>query len=108
MSYQYNRYFANKQVTHRPEHTLWGIIKYTSPDWEVELKNKFIDNVYINPDSNAEEKRKVIASILFQFRMVETFYLYARINNLYNYSYSYRDGYPEAGITFQGGLRIII
>ena len=40
--------------------------------------------------------------------MLEGFYAYFRIENLYNTRYTLREAYPEPGVTFLGGLRILI
>ncbi|MFC1670975.1 hypothetical protein ACFL20_11330 [Spirochaetota bacterium] len=108
INYEYYHFISNNKITFRPEHVFGGNIKYRCSAWELELDNKFIDKVYTDPMGNSKENMKVIGSVLFQLRMVESFYLYTKVNNLYNYKYSHRPGYPESGITFHGGLRVII
>ena len=65
---------------------------------------------YINPDPQDDTmlKRAIIGSLRLEMKVVETFYLFAKVNNIYGSEYSYRDGYLEPGRIFLGGLRIII
>jgi outer membrane cobalamin receptor len=49
-----------------------------------------------------------IGSLSLQFKVLDSFFLYGRIDNLYNTRYSTVAGYPEQGRTIVGGLRIVI
>ncbi len=47
-------------------------------------------------------------SLSLQFRVLDSFFLYGRIDNIYNTRYSTVAGYPEPGRTVIGGLRIVL
>jgi len=64
--------------------------------------------VYTDPEGDEELSGAVIGTLGLQRRMLESFYAYIRVENLYNARYNLRDGYPEPGITLLGGLRILI
>ncbi|MCP4136177.1 MAG: hypothetical protein GY754_34720 [bacterium] len=108
VNYQFLYFWADKNITYRPEHTVGGQIKYSGDGWELEWENTLLSEVYINPEASTELEKVVIGSVALQLQTFETFYVYLKFNNLYNTRYNYRDGYPEPGRTFLGGLRIII
>jgi outer membrane cobalamin receptor len=49
-----------------------------------------------------------MGSLELNIKLYRTFYIYSRINNIYNEEYFLRDGYPEPGVQFFAGLRITI
>ncbi len=110
VNYEYNHYKAEGNITYNPTDIIGGALNFKNNGWEVEWDNKYIGEVFVNPDPSVTTKLEpaIIGSLKLQLRMVDTFYLYARINNLYDKKYSYREGYFEPGITFLSGLRIII
>ncbi len=110
LNYEHYRYSADRNITYRPADIIGGILNFSSNGWEFEFDNRLIGEVFINPDPDDGRKldKAFIGSFRMQLRMVDSFLLYAKINNIYNSRYSYRYGYYEPGITFLGGLRIII
>jgi len=50
----------------------------------------------------------LIGSLHLQVKVYESFYLYGKIDNIYNGKFSTVYGYPEQGRTIIGGLRISI
>jgi hypothetical protein len=109
-NYEYNHFKADRNITYNPIDIFGGTLNFRNNGWEVEWDNKYIGEVFINPDVSDTRKLEsvIIGSLKLQLKMVKTFYFYARINNLYDKKYSYREGYFEPGITFLSGLRIII
>lgn len=110
MNYEYRFYRAEKNITYRPREIIGGQINYKNNGLEIEWDNRFTDEVYINPEPQDRRKldRALIGSIIMQLRMVESFFLYAKVNNLYDLRYGLREGYYEPGRTYLGGLRIMI
>ncbi len=107
-NYQYFYFYANDNITYRPVHSAGGNLILTVRRFELEWDNTLLEKVYIHPHLNMKLARAVIGSVNLQVKMLETFYLFAKIDNVYGYKYYYLYGYPEPGRTFTGGLRIII
>ncbi len=107
-NYIYSYYQADRNITYRPAYSASSMVKYEQKFFEVEWENSYKGAVYYNPDENDRIDSVVLGSVGLQFKMLETFRLYTKIDNIYNEKYSYRSGYPEPGITWIGGLRIII
>lgn len=112
-SYDYYNYRARKddndiRITYRPENIFSINIAYSGPLIEVTWENSLNDDVYINPGTSQKLDSYILGNLDFNIKLYKTFYLYSRINNLYNQEYYLRDGYPEPGIQFFTGLRIII
>jgi len=110
MNYEYNIYKAERNITYRPRDIFGGQINYRNNGLEIEWDNRLIDEVYINPDPTDKRKldRVLIGSIIMQHKIVESFFFYAKVNNLYDNKYTFREGYFEPGRTFLGGLRIVM
>jgi len=108
LNYEYAHYVADKNITYQPEHVLSGFLKYKESRWQLEWENKVMDEVYIDPEKKEKLDSALIGSLGLQLRTYKEFFIYAKINNLYNNNYTFRDGYPEPGRTILGGLRIII
>ncbi len=108
LNYQYFYFYANDNITYRPVHSAGGNLKLSINRFEIEWDNTLIEKVYIHPHMNLKLARAVIGTVNLQIKMLETFYLFAKIDNVYGYKYYFLYGYPEPGRTFTGGLRIII
>jgi len=114
-AYDYYKYFPKKQfddinITYRPENIFTFNLSYEGSRIEINWANSFRGKVYVSPDPDDDKQlgNSLIATLDIHVKLYETFYLHSRINNLYNEEYSFRDGYPEPGIQFFLGLRIII
>jgi len=107
-SYEYSYYDTESTVTYRPEQSFSNAIKFNGESWKIEWSNKYIDQVYADTDRERRLSEVLIGYFDIQRKMLDSFYAYVRIENLYNNEYYFRDGYPEPGIIVLGGLRIII
>ncbi|HSV95422.1 MAG TPA: hypothetical protein VLM75_00660 [Spirochaetota bacterium] len=108
LRYEYNYFIASEHITYRPRQNFGSAVKYNGKIWRFEWSNKLAGKVYADPDGDGEISGAVIGVLGLQRRMLESFYAYVRVENLYNARYNLREGYPEPGITFLGGLRILI
>jgi len=114
-TYDYYKYLPRKEysdinITYRPENIFTFNLAYEGSRIEINWENSFRGKVYVSPEPGDEKQlgNSLIASLDVHVKLYETFYLHSRINNLYNAKYSLRDGYPEPGVQFFWGLRIII
>jgi hypothetical protein len=108
LSYNYFYFDAQKKITYVPEHEASCAIRYNGKNWKFEWENKLRGRVYTNPDTNGTLPEAFIGSLGLQRRMLEGSYFYCKVENLYNNRYTLRSGYPEPGISFLIGLRILI
>jgi outer membrane cobalamin receptor len=95
-------------ITYRPENIFTLNLLYEGSWLEINWQNSFRGKVFVSPTENEQLGSSLMATLDVHVKLYETFYLHSRVNNLYNVEYSYRDGYPEPGIQFFLGLRIII
>jgi hypothetical protein len=108
LNYQYMGFSASKNITYRPEHRAEAILRLTTKWIDVEWGNAYNSSVYVNPDTGKRLDWFVLGNIEVQGKVLESFSIFARVNNLYAEDYNLRDGYPEPGIIFLGGLRVVI
>ncbi len=108
LRYEYNYFIASDHITYRPRQNFGSAVRYNGKIWRFEWSNKLAGKVYADPDSDEELPGALIGTLGLQRQMLESFYAYVRVENLYNARYNLREGYPEPGITFLGGLRILI
>ncbi len=108
LSYNYFYFDAQKKITYVPEHEASCAIRYNGKNWKFEWENKLRGRVYTNPDTNDTLPEAFIGSLGLQRKMLEGSYFYCKVENLYNNRYTLRSGYPEPGISFLIGLRILI
>lgn len=106
--YQYQRFFADENITYAPLHSLNMVAKFNGKIINIDWTNELISPVFIDPDSDEKLKEALVGYLDVQFKTIETFYAYLRLENLYNNEYYLRDGYPEAGLTALIGIRILI
>ncbi len=109
----YYRYFPEEpyediKITYRPDRIFTCSLSYEGSWLEIDWSNSYRSNVYISPDEDKTLGSSVIGNLDIYFKLHDTLYLHSRIMNLYNEEYNLRDGYPEPGIQFFTGLRIII
>jgi outer membrane cobalamin receptor len=81
---------------------------YVGTLFEINWENIYHDEVYIEPYSDKTLNSFVVGNLDFNVKLHKSFYLYARVSNIYDEKYYLRDGYPEPGVQFFGGLRIMI
>ncbi len=108
LSYNYFYFSADQNITYEPDHEASTSIRYNGKNWKFEWSNAMRGSVYTNPSNNEKLPESFIGTLGIQRRMLEGSYLYFKIENLYNNKYSSRKGYPEPGISFLFGLRILI
>ncbi|MFA5519877.1 MAG: hypothetical protein WDA74_11540 [Spirochaetota bacterium] len=113
LGYDYFKYYtfgnnSDINITYRPANILSLSLSFESSRVEVVWKNSFKDAVYIDPLSDKKMGEMIEGEVNFNFRVYDTFFLYSRINNLYDAKYTLREGYPEPGRSFFFGLRVMI
>ncbi len=111
--YDYYRYLPEKpyddiKITYRPESVFSFNLSYEGKWLEINWVNSFRDEVYVDPYNDRTIGKSILGTLDVHIKLYDTFYLHSRVINLYNDKYSYREGYPEPGIQFFSGLRIII
>ncbi|MBN1495736.1 MAG: hypothetical protein JXA07_03145 [Spirochaetes bacterium] len=106
--YEFNRFFASDYVTYQPEHQAGGYLKLGVWRFEAEFSTSYRHRVRVSPFIDVTMGPAHTGSLSLQFRVLESFFLYGRVDNLYNIRYSSVPGYPEQGRTIIGGLRILI
>lgn len=106
--YGVNFYRASENITYQPTNEVTTLIQYTGSFVNVDWTNDFLGDIYIDPESDEKLEDSTIGYLDVQFKTIESFYAYLRIENLYNTKYYIRDGYPEAGLTALVGLRILL
>ena len=109
--YDYFRYFPDNReiyITYRPENTFKFNVVLTGSIVEINWSNTYTDEVYTSPLNNNKLDPVLSGSLDIHIKVYETFYIDSRISNLYNRKYSYRDGYPEPGLQYFAGLRVMI
>ncbi len=108
LRYEYNYFIASQHITYRPRQNFGSAVRYNGKIWRFEWSNRLAGKVYTDPDGDEDLSGALIGTLGLQRQMLESFYAYVRVENLYNARYNLREGYPEPGITFLGGLRILI
>jgi len=111
--YDYFRYFPpkpfeNTNVTYRPENIYSCNLSYEGSWLEINWKNAYRGAVYVDPLDERQLGSSLLGTLDIHIKLYDTFYLHSRIINLYNEEYFLREGYPEPGVQFFTGLRIII
>ncbi len=105
---EYSLYDADVNITYHPVHMVSGGIRYNGDAWKILWMNRYRGEVYVDPASERQIGGSIVGEFSIQRKMLESFYGYIRIENLYNSRYYLRDGYPEQGISVLGGVRILI
>jgi hypothetical protein len=106
--YEYTYSYASEYVTYQPRHLAGGYVRLTVWRIETEFNTSYRSRINASPIFNNTIGPALIGSLSLQFKVLESFYLYGRIDNIYNSKYSTVYGYPEQGRTIIGGLRIVI
>jgi hypothetical protein len=106
--YEYTYSYASSRVTYQPRHAAGGYLRVAVWRFETELNNAYRSRVDASPFISKTIGPTFIGSLSLQFRILESFYIYGRIDNLYNCKTGTVYGYPEQGRTVIGGLRIVI
>lgn len=100
--------YKNVNVTYRSARSFTCNISYEGKWLEINWTNSYRKDVYVEPGSSRKLPDSVLGTLDVHIRLYDTLYLHSRIINLYNEEYNYRDGYPEPGVQFFTGLRVII
>lgn len=108
VGYTLNKFFADYNVTYKPEHIFLSTISLGAGRLDIEWENNYRSSMYIDESKSDRLSGALISSLDVQFKVAESVSLNMRVNNLYNIKYRLRDGYPEPGFTILGGLRIVI
>jgi hypothetical protein len=108
LTYAYEKYYARKNITFRPDHTAGILMGFTSKWVDLDWNNEYQGRRYVDPGSDRRLDWIIWGSFEARVKILETFSLFAKIDNMYDLSFAYRDGYPEPGIVFLAGLKIVI
>ncbi|PKL38169.1 MAG: hypothetical protein CVV44_13455 [Spirochaetae bacterium HGW-Spirochaetae-1] len=107
-SYRFDRYYADDNITYRPEHRFNGGVTFTSEKWALEWSNEYNSSMYVYPGSSEKLGDFIVGMLELRIQMVDSLFFNIKLNNLYNMNYCYIPGYAEPGFTVLAGLRIII
>ncbi len=112
-AYDYFRYkpqksYKDTKITYRPESIFTCNLSYEGKWLEINWANSYRGEVYVHPADDARLGRSIVGTLDVHLKLYDTFYLHSRIINMYNEKYSFREDYPEPGVQFFTGLRIII
>lgn len=105
--YRFFYAFSDKNVIYQPSNSASLTIKYSTEKFIVEWTNSFYGEVYTNIENENTMDRYFLGELNIQLLTVESFYMFLKIENLYNQEYYFRDGYPQAGANILFGLRLI-
>lgn len=106
--YEFARFYASDNVTYQPEHQAGGYLRLSVWRFETEFNASYRHRVRVSPFADITMGPVHTGSLSLQFRVMDSLFLYGRIDNLYNTRYSTVAGYPEQGRSIIGGLRIVI
>ncbi|OHD63835.1 MAG: hypothetical protein A2176_11990 [Spirochaetes bacterium RBG_13_51_14] len=106
--YEYSYFYATDYVTYRPGHQVGGYLRLAVHRFEAEFSTAFRGSMQTSPFMKNTIRPALSGSLSLQFKVYESFFLYGRIDNIYNSRISTVYGYPVQGRTIMGGLRIII
>lgn len=102
------KYSARENLTYHPNMVFDTVIRYSGPLFNIDWTNSYRGKVYVRPESDKMLDPAIIGYLDLQIKTIETFYAYLRLENLYDAKYNVRDGYPEAGLSLLGGVRILL
>ncbi len=108
LGYMYSYYDSDVNITYHSNHNLSSLLKYNTEKFGLEWGHKLVGDVHTNPEEDEKIPISVIGHLGLQLQVLEGFYSYFKVDNLYNNRYTLRQGYPEPGISLMGGLRILI
>ncbi len=106
--YEYTYSYASDYVTYQPVHQGSGYIRLNVWRFETEFSTGYRDRVHACPFYRRILKPALTGSLSLQVKVLESFFLFGRVDNIYNSRYSTVLFYPEQGRTVIGGLRIIL
>ena len=107
-SYEYNYFYCDSNITYKPVYIAAASIKFQIFRFGIDWNNSLMGSVFIDPESDTKLDRALIGSVSVYYKILDSFYLYGKVDNIYDTRYHYRFGYPEPGRLFLGGLRIQI
>ncbi len=106
--YEYTYSYASDYMTYQPAHLGSGYLRLNVWRFETEFSTGYRDRMNASPFYRMEVKQALTGSLSLQVRVLDSFYLFGRVDNIYNSRYSTVYPYPEQGRTVIGGLRIIL
>jgi hypothetical protein len=106
--YEYSYFYASDYATYRPEHTAGGYLRLAVWRFETELGTSYRGVMQSCPFMRVTMRPALTGSLHLQVKVYDSIFLYGKIDNIYNSSYSTVFAYPEQGRTVVAGLRIII
>lgn len=106
--YAFSKYDSDENITYRPQHQITSSLAVSSNNFSITWGNDYNSSVYIDTERNEKLKGAILGSLGLQAKVAEAIFLNLKVNNLYDAQYSYRDGYPEPGLTILAGLHIVI
>jgi hypothetical protein len=106
--YKYSYFRSKERVTYKPMNNGQINTRYQSKYFIFLWQNSLYGKVYTSPNSDNSIKHAVVGTFDFQYKATSNIFANMRVENLYNEKYYLRDGYPESGIAFLFGLRILI
>lgn len=108
LQYSYQTFRADEHITYRPVHTVTVESLYNGEKWKFNITHDIASSVYISPESGKKLSKHIIGNIDVQRKMLEGFFAYIRVENVYNNRYYLRENYPESGIKGLFGIRILL
>jgi len=111
--YDYYNYTSKEsyddiKITYRPEYIYTCNLSYEGSWLEINWANSYRGKVYVDPADDRTLGSSILGTLDIHLKLYDTLYFHSRIMNLYNETYSFREGYPEPGMQFFAGLRVII
>lgn len=106
--YTFAYYHADENITYRPKHVCTMAIVYNGPRWKINLSHDIASSVYISPVGNNKLTSRIVGYLDLQRKVLDGFFAYIRVENVYNNRYYLRHNYPESGIKGLFGIRILL
>lgn len=100
--------YEDVKITYRPENIYTCDLSYEGSWLEINWENSYRGSVYVDPADDRKLDNSLIGTLDIHLKLHDTLYFHSRIINLYNEEYYFREGYPEPGIQFFAGVRVII
>ncbi len=110
---EYNRFkyleTGNKRnITFRPNNVLKSELFYENNLFSLLLESDFSGSVFQRSDLDLKKDSSLNGTLSFLFKVSKGMQLYGKVVNLYDDVSLYREGFPEQGRRFLGGIRIAI
>ena len=106
--YEFNGWRASDYVTYLPHHQAGGYIRISISRVNAEFSTGYRGLVETSPFMHIAMGGAITGTVSLQARVMDSFSLFVRVDNIYNTRYDTVYGYPEQGRTLIGGLRVVI